>query len=179
MSASSSAARSRRGNRFVRFLRLRLIYIRRHPAPPGRLALSVFLGILAAFSAPIGHPPLAILLAWICRCNKTIACLVTVIHIPPMYPVTWPLQYAIGAALVPGTPMWADIESKLLHRQAPMDFLRQLAELGLPFVTAFTLGGVIIGLVLGGLGGLLTFRSVNSYRQHREIKRQEKLRAQL
>ena len=179
MSVIPSAAKPVRESRIRRFLRYRLIYIRRHPATPDKLALSVFLGIVAAFLVPIGHPIMAIFLAWCGRCNKTIACFATVIHNPPMYPVTWPLQFAIGAALVPGTPQWIDIESKLLHRQSPLQFLQQLSDIGLPFIAAFTLGGLIIGVVIGSLGALATYRSVTSYRHHRELKRQEKLRAQL
>lgn len=178
MSVSSTAAPRKRENRIIRFLRYRLIYIRRHPASPSELALSVFLGVLSAFIVPVGHPIMAIFLAWCCRCNKTVACLATIIHVAPMYPVTWPLQYAIGSAIVPGSPLWSDIESRLMHRQSPLHFLHELLDMGLPFIIAFTLGGIVIGLVLGASLGILTFRSVTSFRHHRELKRQEIHRAQ-
>jgi uncharacterized protein (DUF2062 family) len=178
LSASPPAVHAKRGNRFVRFLRYRFIYIQRHSASPVKLAASVFIGIFSAFLVPAGHPIMAIFLAWGCRCNKTVACLATAIHLPPMYPLTWPLQYAIGSALIPGAPLWQDIESRLMHRQAPMDFLQQLLDMGLPFIAAFTLGGIVIGLALGSTMGFLTYRSITSYRHHRELKRQEIHRAQ-
>lgn len=165
----------------LRFYRYKLLMLQRHPATPERIAMAVACGTFGSFLVPIGHIPMAILLAWMTRSSKAIATLATLIHAPPIYPITWPLQYLIGSFFISAAPSWDNIHDKIesIESHTFWEKVHILAEMGFAFIAAFTLGGVLIGTFLSAILYKLTLRSVTSYRHHRELKRQEKLRAQL
>ena len=90
---------------------------------------------------------LAIVVAWIFKANKTIACLATFISNPLTYPLLWFISLYIGSFFVPGNEQFLqDCKDNLFVASFWIEI--DWWKLGGSTVIMFAVGGAIQGLIL-------------------------------
>ena len=124
-------------------------------ASPRQLSASVFVGILLGVIPLYGiQTPIVLLVAQVFRLNKLTAVAASQISIPPFAPFLIAGGIALGQWLRFGTVHRLDLSQA-------RDFVSSLAlfsgEVPSLFLSCL-LGDTIIGLVLGALGALITYR---------------------
>ena len=152
----------KRSEKSVTFF-LRLI---QHPGTPESVGRGVAAGLFSAFIIPVGHMPLAFLLAMLVRGARGSAILATWIINPLTLSVVYPVQCYLGSFMI-GNPLSYDLIKKLV-----MDFFDNLSwktawALGGELMASFFAGGVLLGTVVAVIGYFFTTEMARRYRARR------------
>ena len=130
-----------------RFYRIQFFKILRSAGTPEYIALSVSCGVFAGLCVPLLQIPLAIVVAWILRANKTIASLATFISNPLTYPILWFISLYIGSFFVSGNEQFLqDCKDNLFNASFWINL--DWWKLGGSTITMFIVGGAIQGFIL-------------------------------
>jgi uncharacterized protein len=149
-----------------RFYRIQFFKILRSAGTPEYIARSVFCGVFAGLTVPLLQIPIAILVAWLFKANKTIASLSTFVSNPLTYPIFWFSALYIGSFFIPGNEQFlADCQKHFFE----LSFWINLDwwKLGGSTILMFITGGAILGLILGSFAYYWTKNKVIKKRAKR------------
>lgn len=150
-----------------RFYRIQFFKILRSGGTPEYIARSVFCGVFSGLTVPLLQIPLAILVAWIFKANKTIASLATFVSNPLSYPIFWFSSLYIGSFFISGNEQFlADCQKHFFE----LSFWINLDwwKLGGSTILMFVTGGAILGLIFGTLAYFWTKKKVIQKRAKRQ-----------
>jgi len=164
--------RKRPGKWLKFFLRLT-----RHPGTPERVGRGVAAGLFAAFIIPVGHMPLAFLLAIPVRGTRSAAVLSTWIINPLTLSVVYPVQCYLGSFII------GDLLSYPEIKQLIVAFLTHpgwntFCDLGSELIVSFFAGGLLLGAAVAVIGYFSTTKMVRGYRARKMKRKESKMRCQ-
>ena len=158
--------RKRSGKWLKFFLRLT-----RQPDTPERVGRGVASGLFAAFVIPVGHMPLAFLLAMLIRGTRSAALLATWVINPLTLSVVYPVQCYLGSFIIGDLLSYPEIKQLVSDVMVEPSW-GSFCALGDELIVSFFAGGLFLGIVVSIIGYFLTTKLVRVYRA-RKIKRKE------
>ncbi len=142
---------------------LRLI---QHPGTPESVGRGVAAGLFSAFIIPVGHMPLAFLLAMLVRGARGSALLATWIINPLTLSVVYPVQCYLGSFLI-GVPLSYALIKKLVLDAIHTPSTETVGALSRELIVSFFAGGLLLGAVVAVIGYFCTTEMARRYRARR------------
>lgn len=142
-----------------RYYRYQFYRILRSGGSPDYVARSVFCGVFAGSIVPFMQIPVAIILAFATKANKTIAALATFVSNPLTYPIMWGSALYVGSFFIRGNQEFIE---QCKTQYSDLSFWMEInwIKLGFSTVLMFIVGGAIIGSILGSTAYFLTKRRI-------------------
>jgi hypothetical protein len=142
---------------------LRLV---RHPGTPESVGRGVAAGLFSALIIPVGHMPLAFLLAILVRGARGSAVLATWIINPLTLSVVYPVQCYLGSFMI-GSPLSYALIKKLVLDTMHTPSMETAGALGDELLASFLAGGLLLGFASAVIGYFLTTKMARRYRARR------------
>lgn len=161
--------------RQIRYYYLRFIRLR---GEPHELALGIAFGVFSGMMPVVPFQTvLAITLSLLFKGSKITAALGTWVSNPLNWYFVYYYSYRLGAWII-GLPeknaVFSSVMTAVRSGEAPMVIVGKIFGAGGAFVSAFLLGGFIMGIVFGGLCFFIflpIFKYIRAWRQSREERR--------
>lgn len=162
---------------YLRFIRLR--------GEPHELALGIAFGVFSGMMPIVPFQTvLAITLSLFFKGSKITAALGTWVSNPLNWYFIYHYSYRLGASII-GLPeknaVFLSVMTAVRSGEAPMVIVEKIFGAGTAFVSAFLLGGFIMGIVCGGLCFFIflpIFKHIRAWRQSRKERRNWRIHAQ-
>lgn len=161
--------------RQIKYFYLRIIALR---GEPHELAIGMALGVFAGMMPIIPfQTALAITLALFFKGSKIMAALGTWVSNPLNWYFIYYYSYRLGA-LIMGLPERSSVFSSIMiavrSGEAPMVIVGKIFGAGTAFVSAFLLGGFIMGIFFGGLCFFVFMPIFKYLRIWRQLKKERR-----
>lgn len=161
--------------RQIKYTYLRLIALR---GEPHELALGVAFGVFSGMMPIVPFQTvLAIALSFFFRGSKITAALGTWVSNPLNWYFIYYYSYRLGASII-GLPeknaVFSSVMTAVRSGEAPLVIVEKIFGAGTVFVSAFLLGGFIMGIVFGGLCFFIflpIFKYLRVWRQSRKERK--------
>lgn len=161
--------------RQIKYTYLRLIALR---GEPHELALGTAFGVFSGMMPIVPFQTvLAIALALFFRGSKITAALGTWVSNPLNWYFIYYYSYRLGASII-GLPeknaVFSSVMTAVRSGEAPLVIVEKIFGAGTAFVSAFLLGGFIMGIVFGALCFFIflpIFKYISVWRQSRKERR--------
>jgi uncharacterized protein len=128
---------------------------------PYAIALGAAIGVFTSFTPFLGfHLVITFLITWAIGANMIAGALATSIGNPLTFPFIWASTYQIGYLILKGanrTPP-PRLEHLIMHRP--------FGEI-IPLLEPMIVGSIPLGLTLGGMTYLVTYKAVSAYQEAR------------
>ena len=138
---------------------------------PHAISMGIAAGVFASCTPFIGfHILVAMLIAWVLRGNLIASAIGTFAGNPLTFPAIWFVVYEVGRYMV-GAPVAANPDiAETLQSDRAFDMI-------LPLLVPLTVGAVPVGIVLGGVGYVMTRSGVEAYQVRRRRRLAERVQA--
>ena len=138
---------------------------------PHAISMGIAAGVFASCTPFIGfHILIAMLIAWVLRGNLIASAIGTFAGNPLTFPAIWFVVYEVGRYMV-GAPVAANPDiAETLQSDRAFDMI-------LPLLVPLTVGAVPVGIVLGGVGYVMTRSGVEAYQGRRRRRLAERVQA--
>ncbi|MEQ8283196.1 MAG: DUF2062 domain-containing protein [Parvibaculum sp.] len=138
---------------------------------PHAISMGIAAGVFASCTPFIGfHILIAMLIAWVLRGNLIASAIGTFAGNPLTFPAIWFVVYEVGRYMV-GAPVAANPDiAETLQSDRAFDMI-------LPLLVPLTVGAVPVGIVLGGVGYVMTRSGVEAYQVRRRRRLAERVQA--
>jgi uncharacterized protein (DUF2062 family) len=161
--------------RQIKYYYLRLIALR---GEPHELALGIAFGVFSGMMPIVPfQTALAIMLSLCFKGSKIMAALGTWVSNPLNWYFIYYFSYRLGASII-GLPeknaVFSSVMAAVRSGEAPMVIVGKIFGAGTAFVSAFLLGGFIMGVVFGGLCFFVflpIFKNIRAWRQSRKERK--------
>ncbi len=156
-----------------RWLSWRRLYAKlvKQEGTPESIARGVVLGLAVGFLIPIGGQVLAALaLAFLCKANKIVSVMFTMLSNPYTAPFQYPAQCWLGSWLM-GSPLKLSVVEEQFKAFFAAPSWASLMDLGGEFVMPFFVGGLALSVVSGAPSYWASLAMVRRYRSRKERKK--------
>lgn len=134
-------------------------------AGPHAIAMGFAVGVFVSALPFIGvHIAMAVGLAWLMRANVIASVIGTISGNPVTFPFIWVATFKVGQLILD-----RDVDVLPLQSLSFMNVLRVSVETTMSFIVPMTVGGIIIGLIMGLPTYYLSLWVVRFY-QHRRAR---------
>ncbi len=128
---------------------------------PYAIAMGAAIGVFTSFTPFLGfHLGITFVITWLIGANTIAGVLATSIGNPLTFPLIWASTYQVGYLILQGASRAPPprFEHEIMHRS--------LLEIG-PLIEPMIIGSIPVGLVVGGITYLVTYKAVSAYQEAR------------